>query len=512
MFQREVRNHETRAVDHQNYKSTDKNPSFNFNKDKKSFFAKNFENKTRLLPKKVQPSAINRSRLAGSESSVELTPDKVHKIGAEKSKLAFNGLLSGLGNNLAGLAQKSKELQVANNATNSKPARTKKEKLVCLESLIIKNESNNGAKSESTQFSNAQTSSEGGFLTKGIVKRREITIEEEIANFVQENKDALYTPETLAHMIQSEADYMPDPYYLDKNQGELKWKMRAMLLDWLIEVSSDFTLKISTFHYAVNYIDRFLSAVPNVQKSNFQLIGLTALCLASKLEEVFVPHLSDFAVSASNVFSVETIKKMELFMLKVVKRLTQTLKWRINPPTLHMWANWYTCQWDYFLENSIECKTHPLVLHNSEHKVVFRHIKKGLLLQVLEMLLRYRELMQLLDCALLDVQTLQYKLRPLVAAFMYIILGKDYNQFAPDVIIDKFPTSSLYLLDKNFAFNDLFGRFLDRNFGFQLEDLLPCIQYASTFFSLLISQSPPTIVKMNPQGVVEVVFVQVGTF
>ena len=111
--------------------------------------------------------------------------------------------------------------------------------------------------------------------------------------------------------------------------------------------------------------------------------------------------------------------------------------------------------------------------------------------------------MQLLDCALFDIQTLQYKLRPLVAAFMYIILGKDYGQFSLDQIIEKFPSSSLYLLDKNFAFNDLFSKFLESNLGFELVDLLSYIQYASTYFSLPICQKPPSIVKMDPQGVVE---------
>ena len=112
--------------------------------------------------------------------------------------------------------------------------------------------------------------------------------------------------------------------------------------------------------------------------------------------------------------------------------------------------------------------------------------------------------MQLLDCALLDVHTLQYKLRPLVAAFMYIILGKDYKQFTMEQITGTFRTSSLYLLDKNFAYNDLFSTFLNKHFGFELEDLLPCIQYASTFFSLNISQQAPNIVRINPQGIAEV--------
>lgn len=100
--------------------------------------------------------------------------------------------------------------------------------------------------------------------------------------------------------------------------------------------------------------------------------------------------------------------------------------------------------------------------------------------------------MQLLDCALLDAQTLQYKLHPLVAAFMYILLGKDFKQFTLEQITETFSQSSKYLLNKEFAFNNLFAIFMEKNFSFELEDLLPCIQYASTFFSL------PLSMKLNP--------------
>lgn len=114
--------------------------------------------------------------------------------------------------------------------------------------------------------------------------------------------------------------------------------------------------------------------------------------------------------------------------------------------------------------------------------------------------------MQLLDTTLLDIQTLQYKLRPLVAAFMYIIIGRDFDQFNKTQIIAQFPTSSLYLLDHTFAFNDIFSVFLKLHFGLALEDLLPNIQYASTYFSLKISYDLPDIVKKNRKGVLEVKF------
>ena len=113
--------------------------------------------------------------------------------------------------------------------------------------------------------------------------------------------------------------------------------------------------------------------------------------------------------------------------------------------------------------------------------------------------------MQLLDSALLDIQTLQYKLRPLVAAFMYIIIGRDFDQFNKDQIIEQFPSSSLYLLDGNFAFNNLFAKFLELHFGLALTDLLPNIQYASTFFSLEMSWDLPSIFKLNRKGLLEVI-------
>jgi hypothetical protein len=351
----------------QNLKSTDKITSSLMPKDKKAFFSKKQDSKPQA-PLKKNFTSLNKSRISGSSCSIDLTPDKTDKhtvVTVEKPKPLLGGCLA------THLAAKAKE-NLGNIQNNPKLSRIKKEKLVCLENLIVKNENSLQVKNTERDFTSG---SESNFHSKATQKKKEVNIEDEIRNFVQENQNAVYSAETLGFMIQSEAEYMPDPHYLDKNQNEIKWKMRAMLLDWLIEVCNEYTLKISTFHYAVNYVDRYLSIVTNVQKSNFQLIGLTALSIATKIEEIVVPQLSDFAVSASNIFSVETIKKMELSMLKV-QCVYKTLKWRTTPPTLHLWANWYTCQWDYFIENCPECKMHPLVVHNSEQKVMFRQLKK----------------------------------------------------------------------------------------------------------------------------------------
>jgi len=63
--------------------------------------------------------------------------------------------------------------------------------------------------------------------------------------------------------------------------------MRAILIDWMMEVCEEFECKRETFHYAVNYVDRYLSLSPGVKKYELQLVGLTSMYIASKMEVGF---------------------------------------------------------------------------------------------------------------------------------------------------------------------------------------------------------------------------------
>lgn len=96
---------------------------------------------------------------------------------------------------------------------------------------------------------------------------------------------------------------------------------------------------------------------------------------------------------------------------------------------------------------------------------------------------------------MLDIQTLEYKQYLLVPSFMYIVLGMKYQQFSLEQIVEEFPTSSMYLLDEEeYAFNNLFGYFMYYYFGIELIDLLPTIQYASTYFYFSIELRLPSII------------------
>ena len=88
--------------------------------------------------------------------------------------------------------------------------------------------------------------------------------------------------------------------------------MRVILLDWMTEVCQEFLIKRDTFYTAMNFVDRYLSVCQyEVPKSELQLIGVTSLFLASKIEEIFIPKVSDFALATDGGYTSKQIMEME---------------------------------------------------------------------------------------------------------------------------------------------------------------------------------------------------------
>jgi G2/mitotic-specific cyclin-B, other len=104
-----------------------------------------------------------------------------------------------------------------------------------------------------------------------------------------------------------------NPNYMEL-QSEINFNMRGILVDWIVEVHLKYTLLPETLYLAVNLIDRFLS-LKNVSKSKLQLLGVTALFVASKYEEIYPPDADDFINVTANSYSREDLFKMEKLLL-----------------------------------------------------------------------------------------------------------------------------------------------------------------------------------------------------
>lgn len=71
-------------------------------------------------------------------------------------------------------------------------------------------------------------------------------------------------------------------------QPQLTAGMRAILLDWLIEVARRYRQAPETIFQAASLVDRFLAASRIVvTRDNFQCFGSVCLVLASKIEEAY---------------------------------------------------------------------------------------------------------------------------------------------------------------------------------------------------------------------------------
>lgn len=100
-------------------------------------------------------------------------------------------------------------------------------------------------------------------------------------------------------------------------QPDITLTMRTILIDWLVEVNDEYKMAPETLHLAVNYIDRFLS-VMTVVRGKLQLVGTTALFIASKFEEIYPPTAVEFVYITDDTYTAQQLRLMEHIMLKML--------------------------------------------------------------------------------------------------------------------------------------------------------------------------------------------------
>ncbi|KAI8066304.1 cyclin-like protein [Gilbertella persicaria] len=128
---------------------------------------------------------------------------------------------------------------------------------------------------------------------------------------------AEYAGEIFGHLYDIEPSMMGNPDYANHQQHEVTWGMRSVLIDWVIEIHYLFGLLPETLFLTVNIIDRFLSK-RTVVLGKLQLVGITALFIAAKFEELTTPPLRDFLFMTDNAVNEDELIKAERFILQVL--------------------------------------------------------------------------------------------------------------------------------------------------------------------------------------------------
>ncbi|XP_002162252.2 G1/S-specific cyclin-E1 isoform X1 [Hydra vulgaris] len=228
-------------------------------------------------------------------------------------------------------------------------------------------------------------------------------------------------------MLQKDREYKRDSLYIRRHPS-LQPRMRTVLLDWLIEVCEVYRLHRETFYLAVDYVDRFLSTQKNIAKTRLQLVGVTAIFVASKMEEIYPPKLSEFAFVTDGACTDEEILQQEMILLSA-------LNWHLCPVTPICWLT------SYLQIANRKLRQEKQEIDESFHLPQFSGIHLA-------------RVTELVDLCCLDTGYLQFSYSIIAASALYHMWGKDISDIT----------------------------------GHKYEELYPCIQWLTPFAKVIHMQ------------------------
>ena len=165
-----------------------------------------------------------------------------------------------------------------------------------------------------------------------------------------------YLNEIYSNLLKDEQNlcYKPKIGYMN-NQNDINEQMRAILIDWLIEVHYRFRLKSETLFQTVWIIDTYLSIFPII-RAKLQLLGIASLLISCKSQEIYYPQINELIDITDGAYVKDELIEMEAQVLKV-------LNFNIIAPTANDFYNIISKAFNfdkkqfylgkYFLESSL---------------------------------------------------------------------------------------------------------------------------------------------------------------
>ena len=159
------------------------------------------------------------------------------------------------------------------------------------------------------------------------------------------------------------------------------------------EISANLLLKRQTYYLAVHYVDTFLS-LTKVQNEDLQLVGVTSLFIASKMEEIYANRIRVFVQTTDSAYTEAQVKAMERTMLRA-------FGWSLSPCTYDAELLTVLQRWDNCFVGAPHFVPHELTETSINSDEIFRN---------------YRVATSLLDFAVLDLSALAVPPRALCLA------------------------------------------------------------------------------------------------
>jgi len=144
---------------------------------------------------------------------------------------------------------------------------------------------------------------------------------------------ALLDPSLIVHRYAQETRLYND--YMNLNQSNINFRMRTILVSWLVELLHAKRYHLGTLSLAIQLIDRYGSVHDDIKRQNLQAVGVCAFSLAAKLLEYAAPSLTDLSYATDKAYSVQHLKELEM-------DIASALDWRLqSSPTVTDFVYYY---------------------------------------------------------------------------------------------------------------------------------------------------------------------------
>ncbi|XP_012585730.1 PREDICTED: G2/mitotic-specific cyclin-B3 [Condylura cristata] len=188
-----------------------------------------------------------------------------------------------------------------------------------------------GKPSTASKSSGCESSSNKSSSSQG--ERSQMTPLEDIDMEDHNNPlfSSVYANDIFGYMRKREEKFILRKYMT--RQTDINSDMRAILVDWLVEVQMTFEVSHETLYLAVKLVDHYLMAAI-CKKEKLQLLGSTAFLIAAKFEEATPPCLDDFLYICNDIYQRNEMLSMEM-------RILEVLNFDINIPTAYHFLRRY---------------------------------------------------------------------------------------------------------------------------------------------------------------------------
>ncbi|KFK38523.1 hypothetical protein AALP_AA3G124800 [Arabis alpina] len=224
-----------------------------------------------------------------------------------------------------GITKKQEDVKVVQKKAR---AVVKRQPLQPIEVIVISPDTNEVAKAKEKKENDAASKKKVTYSSVLEARSKAASKTHDIDSVDKDND--LAAPEYVEDMytFYKEVENESKPQMYMHTQPEINEKMRSILVDWLVEVHIKFDLSPETLYLTINLIDRFLS-LKTVPRRELQLLGVSALLIGSKYEEIWPPQVDDLVYVTDNSYTNKQILVME-------KTILGSLEWYLTVPTQYV--------------------------------------------------------------------------------------------------------------------------------------------------------------------------------